>query len=160
MMAATGTRRAKFSRPSHRLGQAATRQAQSHARQQAPRPDRPRCRLGQALGRHINHWGQGHGRAALSCKIRIPRHHHQHAHRRPRRPTVIIRNKQRKSSRWRTCRLHGDEFDRRFLQHVLPKGFHKVRYFGLAPFQPPTRSSFFPCSVNLQPTFIAERGAD
>ena len=35
--------------------------------------------------------------------------------------------------RWRTCRLHGDEFDRRFLQHVLPKGFHKVRYFGLAP---------------------------
>ena len=31
----------------------------------------------------------------------------------------------------RTCRLSGDEFMRRFLQHVLPRGFHKVRYFGL-----------------------------
>ena len=45
--------------------------------------------------------------------------------------TVTIRYKQRKSSRWRTCRIAGDEFIRRFLQHVLPKGFHKVRYFGL-----------------------------
>jgi hypothetical protein len=27
--------------------------------------------------------------------------------------------------------LGGDEFMRRFLQHVLPRGFHKVRYFGL-----------------------------
>jgi Putative transposase len=45
--------------------------------------------------------------------------------------TVTIRYKQRKSSRWRTCHLHGHEFVRRFLQHVLPKGFHKVRYFGL-----------------------------
>ena len=25
---------------------------------------------------------------------------------------------------WRNCRLHGHEFVRRFLQHVLPKGFH------------------------------------
>jgi hypothetical protein len=32
---------------------------------------------------------------------------------------------------WRTCRLTGPEFIRRFLQHVLPKGFHKVRYAGL-----------------------------
>ena len=31
----------------------------------------------------------------------------------------------------RTCRLSGEEFMRRFLQHVLPRGFHKVRYFGL-----------------------------
>lgn len=45
--------------------------------------------------------------------------------------TVTIRYKQRKSSRWRTCQIAGDEFIRRFLQHVLPKGFHKVRYFGL-----------------------------
>src|SRR5262249_42068171 len=29
------------------------------------------------------------------------------------------------------CTLHGEEFMRRFLQHVLPKGLHKVRYFGL-----------------------------
>lgn len=45
--------------------------------------------------------------------------------------TVTIRYKQRKSARWRACRLPGHEFLRRFLQHVLPKGFHKVRYFGL-----------------------------
>jgi hypothetical protein len=44
---------------------------------------------------------------------------------------VTIRYKQRKSSIWLTCRIAGDEFMRRFLQHVLPKGFHKVRYFGL-----------------------------
>lgn len=30
----------------------------------------------------------------------------------------------------RTCSLHAEEFIRRFLQHVLPKGFVKVRYFG------------------------------
>ena len=28
-------------------------------------------------------------------------------------------------------RLPGVEFLRRFLQHVLPRGFHKVRYYGL-----------------------------
>jgi hypothetical protein len=44
---------------------------------------------------------------------------------------VTIRCKQRKSSRSRTCRIAAGEFIRRFLQHVLPKGFHKVRYFGL-----------------------------
>jgi hypothetical protein len=44
---------------------------------------------------------------------------------------VTIKYKHRKSSRWRTCRLAGHEFIRRFLQHVLPKGLHKVRYFGL-----------------------------
>ncbi len=27
--------------------------------------------------------------------------------------------------------LHAEEFIRRFLQHVLPRGFHKVRYYGL-----------------------------
>jgi Putative transposase/Transposase zinc-binding domain len=45
--------------------------------------------------------------------------------------TVTIRYKQRKSSHWRTCQIAGGEFIRRFLQHVLPKGFHKIRYFGL-----------------------------
>jgi hypothetical protein len=44
---------------------------------------------------------------------------------------VTIRYKQRKSNRWRTSRILGQEFMRRFLQHVLPKGLHKVRYFGL-----------------------------
>ena len=45
--------------------------------------------------------------------------------------TVTIRYRHRKSSRWRTSCISGHEFMRRFLQHVLPKGLHKVRYFGL-----------------------------
>ena len=45
--------------------------------------------------------------------------------------TVTIQYKDRKTGHARTCRLSGDEFMRRFLQHVLPRGFHKVRYFGL-----------------------------
>jgi hypothetical protein len=45
--------------------------------------------------------------------------------------TVTIRYKDRRLNQWRTSRMPGDEFMRRFLQHVLPKGLHKVRYFGL-----------------------------
>ncbi len=33
---------------------------------------------------------------------------------------------------WRTMTLPAEEFIRRFLQHVLPAGTHKVRYYGLA----------------------------
>jgi hypothetical protein len=44
---------------------------------------------------------------------------------------VAFRHKHRASNRWRTTRLSGHEFMRRFLQHVLPKGLHKVRYYGL-----------------------------
>jgi len=44
---------------------------------------------------------------------------------------VTIRYKQRKSGKWQNTRLNGHEFMRRFLQHVLPKGLHKVRYYGL-----------------------------
>ena len=45
--------------------------------------------------------------------------------------SVTISYRDRKSGRRRICRLSGHEFMRRFLQHVLPRGFHKVRYFGL-----------------------------
>jgi hypothetical protein len=45
--------------------------------------------------------------------------------------TVTIQYRHRKTGCARTCRLGGEEFMRRFLQHVLPRGFHKVRYFGL-----------------------------
>jgi hypothetical protein len=31
----------------------------------------------------------------------------------------------------KTMRLSGPEFIRRFLQHVLPPGFHQIRYYGL-----------------------------
>lgn len=45
--------------------------------------------------------------------------------------TVSFRWKDRDAGCWRTCRVAGQEFIRRFLQHVLPQGFHKVRYYGL-----------------------------
>jgi hypothetical protein len=45
--------------------------------------------------------------------------------------SVSIRYKERKSRWQRTSRLSGDESMRRFLQHVLPRCFHKVRYFDL-----------------------------
>src|SRR5882672_4542331 len=32
--------------------------------------------------------------------------------------------------RWKTMRLHPHEFIRRFLMHVLPKGFHRIRHYG------------------------------
>ena len=44
---------------------------------------------------------------------------------------VTFKWKEKKQNRWRTCRVTGDEFLRRFLQHVLPMNFHKVRYYGL-----------------------------
>lgn len=44
---------------------------------------------------------------------------------------VAFRHKDRGAGIWRTMRLEGTAFLRRFLQHVLPRGFHKVRYYGL-----------------------------
>jgi len=44
---------------------------------------------------------------------------------------VTFRYKDRKASRWVTSRIEGGEFIRRYLQHVLPKGLHKVRYYGI-----------------------------
>ena len=35
------------------------------------------------------------------------------------------------SQRWKTMTLGTDEFIRRFLSHVLPKGFHRIRHYGL-----------------------------
>jgi hypothetical protein len=44
---------------------------------------------------------------------------------------VTFKCKQRDTGAWTLCRLTGVEFLRRFLMHVLPKGFHKLRYYGL-----------------------------
>ena len=44
---------------------------------------------------------------------------------------VTFRWEDRNADAWRfraACRV---KFLRRFLQHVLPQGFHKVRYYGL-----------------------------
>jgi hypothetical protein len=35
------------------------------------------------------------------------------------------------SERYRTMTLQADEFIRRFLLHILPKGFHRIRHYGL-----------------------------
>ncbi len=43
---------------------------------------------------------------------------------------ITFRYKKGKSSRFRLITLDAMEFMRRFLQHVLPKGFMKVRYYG------------------------------
>ena len=81
---------------------------------------------------HITPWGQGE-QAVLDY---LARYVFRVAITNPRILTldedaVTLRCKQRKSSRWRSCRIPGEEFIRRFLQHVLPKSFHKIRYFGL-----------------------------
>jgi hypothetical protein len=47
---------------------------------------------------------------------------------------VTFKYKDSADQHWRTLCLSAQEFLRRFLQHVLPKGFQRIRYFGwLAP---------------------------
>jgi len=43
---------------------------------------------------------------------------------------VTFRYQNATTRQWKTMPLPAMEFLRRFLQHVLPKGFHKVRYYG------------------------------
>lgn len=43
---------------------------------------------------------------------------------------VFFKYRKNRSNRWRTMALDVMEFLRRFLQHVLPTGFMKVRYYG------------------------------
>jgi hypothetical protein len=67
----------------------------------------------------------------------------------------------------RTCTLPAEEFIRRFLQHILPKGFVKVRYFGL--FSPGRRRTLAhlrhqlalatPATPTLQRGCLVRRGA-
>jgi len=47
------------------------------------------------------------------------------------REQVTFSYKDAQAHTWRRMTLGGEEFLRRFLQHVLPPGFHKVRYYGL-----------------------------
>ncbi len=44
---------------------------------------------------------------------------------------VSFRYQNSSDQQWKTMTLDAQEFIRRFLQHVLPRGFHKVRYYGL-----------------------------
>ena len=44
---------------------------------------------------------------------------------------VTFRYLNRREQQWKTMTLASQEFLRRFLQHVLPSGTHKVRYYGI-----------------------------
>jgi len=44
---------------------------------------------------------------------------------------ITFRYKDSREHQWKAMTLDAPEFMRRFLQHVLPRGFHKVRYYGL-----------------------------
>ena len=63
---------------------------------------------------------------------------------------VTFRFRKSDTGQWRSCTLDVLEFLRRFLQHVLPKGFVKVRYYGL--FAPCKRSQLALCRQQLSPT--------
>lgn len=60
---------------------------------------------------------------------------------------VTFRYKDRKANAMRTETVSGVEFMRRFLIHVLPKSFHKVRYYGL--WHPSKKSSQLAAKVLL-----------
>ncbi|NCC58871.1 MAG: IS91 family transposase, partial [Synergistales bacterium] len=44
---------------------------------------------------------------------------------------IRFRYKDSRENAWKVMTLPAEEFIRRFLQHVLPRGFHKVRYYGI-----------------------------
>lgn len=81
---------------------------------------------------HCVPWGQGH-RGVLDY---LARYVHRIAISERRllamdERTVTFQYKDRKGNRQKTCTLEGVEFVRRFCQHILPQGLHKVRYYGL-----------------------------
>ena len=44
---------------------------------------------------------------------------------------VVFKTRSRDDNQWHVMTLSGEEFLRRFLQHVLPKGMAKVRSYGI-----------------------------
>jgi hypothetical protein len=73
---------------------------------------------------------------------------------------VAFRYKPTDESAWKVMTLTAEEFIRRFLQHVLPAGAHKVRYYGLwAPANRPllrrTQLALLPRSAPAAPTVSA-----
>ena len=63
-------------------------------------------------------------RSFRSSAVRLGRPHHQC------RFGVTFRCKDYRAA-GRACTLATDEFVRRFLIHILPHGFHRVRHYGL-----------------------------
>jgi len=69
---------------------------------------------------------------------------------------VTFRYRDARAQAWRTMTLPGEEFLRRFLQHVLPRGFHKVRYYGFwrpraAPVRARLQHQLAPAPLPLHP---------
>ena len=74
------------------------------------------------------------GGARLSRPLHPPRRHREQPARRLDERGVTFRYKDYRrngQARYRTMTLAADEFIRRFLLHVLPKGFHRIRHYGL-----------------------------
>ena len=67
---------------------------------------------------------------------------------------VTFRYKATDTGKARRCNLTAEEFIRRFLQHVLPKGFVKVRYFGF--FSPGLRPRLATLREKLNPSILDE----
>jgi hypothetical protein len=67
--------------------------------------------------------------------------------------SVTFRYTDRATGRHRRETVSGHEFIRRFLQHVLPAGFHKVRYYGL------WHAARRPQADNLRNTLLLEQPA-
>ena len=75
---------------------------------------------------------------------------------------VTFRFKDTKTGKNRLCSVSAEEFIRRFLQHVLPRGFVKVRYYGI--FSPSYRSKLADLRQQLifafSDTFLADTTAN
>jgi len=71
---------------------------------------------------------------ALSLPLHPSRRHLEPSPRGSRRRRDCVpmeRLSPQRSDRWKTMRLHPHEFIRRFLIHVLPRAFHRIRHYGL-----------------------------
>jgi len=68
---------------------------------------------------------------------------------------VTFRYKESETDKIKTMILSTIEFIRRFLQHVLPKGFQKVRYFGFL--HPKNKIQFNTLMLILNPKLHAEK---
>jgi hypothetical protein len=76
--------------------------------------------------------GRARGGAGLPVALHAPRGHLQRAHRRHRRPgraSARSRRRQRRQAHRLDRRVQ--DFIARFLQHVLPPGFKRIRHYGL-----------------------------
>lgn len=67
---------------------------------------------------------------------------------------VTFRYKDTNTGKTKCCTLFAEEFIRRFLQHVLPKGFVKVRYYGF--FSPGLRPRLATLREKLNPSILDE----